>query len=171
MESNPMMESSRPDLRRFCQSMVGRFGGILIVAGAVVLLDRLTKAWVLEHMAIGESRRVLSFFYLTHVHNTGTAFGLLQGNNRFLLIVAFLILGGLLYSARGLCERGGLWGFWGVSLVLGGAIGNMIDRYRFGKVVDFLDFRVWPVFNFADSAISVGAVLLLVGLLRYGDET
>jgi signal peptidase II len=143
-----------------------RFWGILGVAGGVLVLDRLTKMWVLRHFYLGESRRVTQFFYLTYVQNTGTAFGFLQGNNKALMVLAFVILGVLLYSARGLSERGGLCGALGVALVLGGAIGNMIDRFHYGRVIDFLDFRVWPVFNMADSAISVGAVALFVGLWR-----
>jgi signal peptidase II len=143
-----------------------RFGGIMMIAGAVVLLDRLSKAWIRGHYAIGESRRVSSWFYLTYVQNTGTAFGFFQGNNKALGIFAFLILVALLYGARGLSERGGLWGALGVALVLGGAIGNIMDRIHFGRVIDFLDFRVWPVFNLADTAISIGTLFILMGLFN-----
>ena len=100
-----------------------------------------------------------SWFYLTFVQNTGTAFGLFQGNNRALLLLAFIILAVLLYGARGLTERGGFWGALGVALVLGGAFGNIMDRMHYGQVIDFLDFKVWPVFNIADSAISRGNAL------------
>ena len=146
-----------------------RFGGILTIAGAVLLLDRLTKLWVRHHFLLGESRRVTSWFYLTYVENTGTAFGLFQGNNKALAILAIIILGAVLYSARGLSERGGFWGALGVALVLGGAVGNVMDRMHFGRVIDFLDFRVWPVFNVADSAISVGMLFVLIGL--FGSES
>jgi len=142
-----------------------RFGGIMMIAGAVVLLDRLTKAWVRNHFALGESRRVTSWFYLTFIENTGTAFGFFQGNNKALAIFAFIILVAILYGARGLSERGGFWGAFGVALVLGGAVGNIMDRIHFGRVIDFLDFRVWPVFNVADSAISVGMLCIFIGLL------
>jgi signal peptidase II len=142
-----------------------RFGGIMMIAGAVVLLDRFSKAWIRHHFQLGESRRITAWFYLTFVQNTGTAFGLFQDNNRALLILAFIILGVLLYGARGLSERGGFWGALGVALVLGGAVGNIMDRIHFGQVIDFLDFRIWPVFNVADSAISIGTLSLLVGLL------
>ena len=145
-----------------------RFGGIMMIAGAVVLLDRLTKAWVRNHFALGESRRVTSWFYLTFIENTGTAFGFFQGNNKALAIFAFIILVALLYGARGLSERGGFWGALGVALVLGGAVGNIMDRIHFGRVIDFLDFRVWPVFNIADSAISVGMLCVFIGV--FGKE-
>jgi signal peptidase II len=142
-----------------------RFGGILTISSVVVVLDRVSKAWVRHHFQLGESRAVTSWFYLTFVHNTGTAFGLFQGNNKALLILAFIILAVLLYGARGLSERGGFWGALGVALVLGGAIGNVMDRIHYGQVVDFFDFRIWQVFNVADSAITVGTISLIVGLL------
>jgi hypothetical protein len=91
---------------------------------------------------------------MTYVQNTGTAFGFFQGNNRALGLLAFIILVALLYGARGLTERGGFWGAIGVAFVLGGAVGNMIDRFHYGRVIDFIDFRFWPVFNVADSAIT-----------------
>jgi len=141
-----------------------RFGGILMIAAAILLLDRLTKAWVRHHFTLGESRRVATWFYLTYVQNTGTAFGFFQGNNKALAMLALLILAAVLYSARGLSERGGLWGALGVALILGGAVGNVIDRIHFGRVIDFLDFRVWPVFNIADSAISIGTLFILIGV-------
>jgi signal peptidase II len=138
---------------------------IMILSAIVVLADLVTKQWVLRSLRYGESRELFPFFYLTHVHNTGSAFGLFQGNNHALFILALIILGFLFYSARGLYEQGGRWGGIGVGLILGGAIGNIIDRVRFGHVIDFLDFRVWPVFNVADSAITVGAISLALGLM------
>ena len=148
-----------------------RFGGIMTIAGIVVLVDRISKIWTLRHLLLGESRRITSFFYLTFVQNTGTAFGWFQGNNRALGILAFTILIALLYGARGLTERGGYWGAIGVALVLGGAIGNMMDRIHYGRVIDFLDFRVWPVFNLADSAITVGALSIAIGLLGSDEKS
>jgi len=105
------------------------------------------------------------FFHLTLVYNRGIAFGLFQRHETLLFlfitasILALLILGGRLSSA-GVLPRLGL------ILILGGAIGNWIDRIRCGAVIDFLDFRVWPVFNFADSAITVGVLLYAVLVFR-----
>lgn len=137
----------------------------MTIAGVVLVLDRLSKAWIRHHFQLGESRAITSWFSLTFVQNTGTAFGFFQGNNKALLILAFLILAALLYGARGLSERGGFWGALGVALVLGGAVGNLMDRIHYGQVIDFLDFRVWPVFNIADSAITVGTISLVIGLM------
>jgi signal peptidase II len=133
---------------------------ILALSVLVIGLDWWTKRWVLKTMALGESRKITPFFYFTHVHNTGSAFGLFQGNNHALFLLAIIILGFLFYSARGFYEEGGRCGEIGVALILGGALGNLIDRMQFGHVVDFFDFRIWPVFNVADSAITVGALTL-----------
>lgn len=143
-----------------------RFGGIAFIAGIVALIDGWTKSLVMKHFVLGESRRVFSWFYLTYVHNTGTAFGMFQGNNKALLALALVIFALMLYAARGLTEQGGYWGAIGVALVLGGALGNIYDRIQYGQVIDFIDWRVWPVFNVADSAITVGTVSLMIGLWR-----
>jgi signal peptidase II len=147
-----------------------RFPTMLMIAGVVVALDHISKMWFLDHYKVGESHRITSFLYFTLVHNTGTAFGMFQNSNKPLLILSYGILIGLLYSARGLCEKGGMWAFWGVSLLIGGAIGNIIDRHTIGHVIDFLDFRIWPVFNIADSAITVGAISSAIGMFLYKDE-
>lgn len=147
-----------------------RFPLILIIAVLVIALDQFSKMWFLKHFQMGESRRITSFFYFTLTDNTGAAFGLFQDNNRLLLLLAYGILLGFIYSARGLCERGGMWAFWGVALILGGAIGNLIDRHLYGRVIDFIDLRVWPIFNLADSAITVGAISTGWGLLRTPQE-
>jgi len=133
---------------------------------AITWTDLFSKQWVIQNMTYGETRPITSFFHLTHVRNTGSAFGLFQDSNLFLLIFSFVILAFLAFSTRSLVAQTGRWGEWALPLVVGGAIGNIIDRIQYGYVVDFLDFRVWPVFNVADSAITVGTVLLAVGLLR-----
>lgn len=143
-----------------------RFSGILTIAAIVWVLDVWTKRWVHNHFVLGESRPVFSWLSMTYVHNTGTAFGLFQGNNKALLILALVILGMLLYAARGLTEQGGFWGALGVALVLGGAVGNITDRLHYGQVIDFIDLHVWPVFNLADSSITVGTASLMIGLWR-----
>lgn len=144
--------------------MRNSFRGILGLATIIIALDQITKRWILGHFELGESRAVLPFMNLTFVENTGTAFGLFQGNNRLMAVVALFILIALIYSARGLAERGGIWGATGIGLVLGGAVGNMIDRIYHGRVIDFLDFKVWPVFNVADSAITVGTIALAASM-------
>jgi signal peptidase II len=148
-------------------------------AVSVVLLDQWTKVMVVERMALYESIPVVDgFFALTYVRNTGAAFGILADRIPTLLRapfflavsgVALLMLGWFL---RGLAaERAGLIAACGG--VLGGAIGNMIDRVRLGEVIDFLDVYVgayhWPTFNVADAAITVGVIALCIDTLR-GDR-
>ena len=105
-------------------------------------------------------------FHLTLVRNTGVAFGLLQGWGLWVALVTIGVLAGLALSAfrHGHLNRP-LFPL-GLGLVLGGAAGNLLDRVRIGAVIDFLDFRVWPVFNVADSCITIGAVLMGWVLLR-----
>jgi len=139
-----------------------------ILAAAIVALDQLTKWAVLENFAYGERRSVTAFLNLVLVYNKGAAFSMLAdapGWQTPLLIVFALVAAGLVSwlivrnpGKRLLCL--------GLALILGGALGNLIDRLRFGHVVDFLDFHAlgwhWPAFNVADSGITVGAVLLIL---------
>lgn len=142
----------------------------LALAGLVVLLDQLTKYAVLQALRYGEVVPVTGFFNLVLTYNRGVAFGLLASDYwwkpYFLAAVALAIVAGLLYW---LARQHGLWPRICVGLIVGGAIGNVIDRFGQPGVVDFLDFHVagyhWPAFNLADSAIVVGvAMLLLDGL-------
>ncbi len=130
---------------------------------AILAVDRLSKIWALNSlMPIGEIR-LLPFFHLTYVENTGAAWGMFAGRSTFLIVVSVVLLGGLLYfRKRWLAEND--WCRYGTALVVGGAIGNLYDRIVYGFVVDFFDFLVWPVFNVADSCITVGACCLAWGL-------
>ncbi len=132
---------------------------------------------VLSHFSLGQSLPVLPpVFHLTLVHNRGIAFGLFDGFDRLLLIaislsiVVLTVIGHRLWqplpkSQAGTAPGSGLERA-AMALILGGAAGNWIDRMRFGAVIDFLDFRVWPVFNVADSAITVGVGLYLLYFLK-----
>lgn len=138
------------------------------LAAAIVLADQATKALVLARFAPGERLEVTSFFNLVLVYNKGAAFSFLAdapGWQTPLLIafavVAIAVVGTLIWKKpdeRLFCGA--------LALVLGGAVGNLIDRVRYGQVVDFLDLHAggwhWPAFNVADSAITVGAVLLIL---------
>jgi signal peptidase II len=137
----------------------------LLLAGWVVLLDQLTKALAVAYLPPETSRPVFpNVFHLTLVENQGIAFGLFQGYEELLFVlitasIAVLILIGL--RSDDLRVRIQM----AYGLILGGAIGNWIDRLRVGAVIDFLDFRIWPVFNLADTAITVGVGLFLLDLL------
>ncbi|MBI2871313.1 MAG: signal peptidase II [Candidatus Omnitrophica bacterium] len=125
----------------------------------VVILDQLTKLAV--ELFLRESVPVIpNIFYLTRVHNSGGAFGLFTGFTWMFVAVGLLTLAfGLLF--RRSIQTAPRLIRWAAVLILGGALGNLIDRLRFGYVIDFLDFRVWPVFNLADSSITVGTCLIV----------
>lgn len=147
---------------------------LALVAGGVLILDQATKALVLEHLPLGESLPVIAgFFDLTHVHNPGGAFGFLAAMSP--LVRAAVFIGASLLSA-GLI----LWFYmqtpvhqrllaFGLALILGGALGNLVDRVRFGVVVDFFDLYIgqmhWPAFNVADSAITVGVFIFAAHII------
>jgi len=129
----------------------------------VLALDRATKAWAIGSLAPRGSVRVAPFLRLTYVENTGAAFGVLVGRNDLFIVVAVVLMGALLAWRRRL-PPGRRWAHLGLGLILAGAVGNLYDRIAYGYVVDFVDLIVWPVFNVADSAISVGAGLLALDL-------
>lgn len=132
--------------------------------------DQWLKWLVQTRMAPGESIPLLPFLHLTYVQNTGAAFGLLRGAGPLLILISVAVIWVLASSLRQENPRataGPLrWQRYGMFLILGGALGNVVDRIRLGYVVDFVDLLVWPVFNLADSAITVGIGLLLWGMWR-----
>lgn len=138
---------------------------VLVVLGLLLVLDRVSKVWAQNYLLQGPVA-VFPFFQLQYVENTGSAFGMLQGANRWLIIVMIAIIGYILYSWKELCAQGKLVK-WGCVCILAGALGNLYDRITLGYVVDFLDFLVWPVFNVADSAITVGGGLFVLSLIGH----
>ena len=137
----------------------------LIVAALLLLIDRATKIWALQDLAAHGPVVLSKYLWLNYVENTGMAFGLFQNANAFLLMVMLVVIGYIIYSWKEI-ENYGTLAQWGAVLILTGALGNLYDRVTLGFVVDFIDLRVWPVFNAADSFITVGAVLLGVSLLQ-----
>jgi signal peptidase II len=164
--------SDRPSGSHLERPAVPWFAG----AAGIVALDQVTKLWAMAALELYQPVALLPFFNLTLLHNTGAAFSLLSsagGWQRWVFtglamaisVVVAIWLNRVARRARGTATA--------LMLVLGGAIGNLIDRLRLGYVIDFLDFHAagwhWPAFNLADAAISVGAVLL-VGLSLLGRE-
>ena len=149
-----------------------RRSGVLIgMALIIVVLDQVTKRLVMQTMSLHDSIPVVSgFFNLTYIRNPGAAFGIFATTNSTFRLIFFvgtsLFALGLLGTIFYRMHSEDWWGQLTVSGIVGGAIGNLIDRLRYGEVVDFLDFHVagwhWPAFNVADSAISVGVVSLLI---------
>ena len=146
------------------------------LSAGIVLADQMTKWAVLAHFAHGERREVTAFLNLVLVYNKGAAFSMFAdapGWQTPLLIAFALAAAGIVSylivrnpAKRLLCL--------GLALILGGALGNLIDRVRFGHVVDFLDFHAlgwhWPAFNVADSGITIGALLLILDGFAHNEK-
>ena len=137
----------------------------------ILALDQLTKLLIVDSMHRNQSIDVIgSFFRLTYIHNPGAAFGLSLGGPEIHTIVSLIALGVLVYLFWTLPVETKLLRF-AVTMVLGGAIGNIVDRVRLGEVVDFFDFGIgnqwrWPIFNVADSFVTVGIIILAIGYSR-----
>ena len=132
------------------------------IACLVFGIDQLTKALVIMRLAPGESHPLLpSLISLTHVQNTGAAFGLFKGRQFFFIGLSLVVMAWLVWELRTHRSMAPILR-WGSALILGGAAGNLIDRVRHGSVTDFIDLHVWPVFNLGDSAITIGVTLLIL---------
>ncbi len=143
---------------------------MILVSGGVVLVDQVTKQVITIHLALHDYIVVIdNFFNINHVLNPGGAFGLFANGSPLVRKFIFLFLSSLvalfiLWFYRKVAKDLVFLSF-GLALIFGGAVGNLIDRFRFGKVVDFLDFYIgtahWPAFNVADSGISIGMAILI----------
>jgi signal peptidase II len=144
---------------------------LALFAGAIIVIDQATKLTIMESMRLNESISIVpNLFSLTYIRNPGAAFGLLAGSSNAFRMVFFgvtslfalALLGTILFRLPAKDWVGQI----SIAGILGGAIGNLIDRLRYGEVIDFLDVYVgtyhWPAFNIADSAISVGVVFLII---------
>lgn len=139
---------------------------LFVLPFAVVILDQFSKYIVVENMALGESIPIIEeVFHLTYILNPGAAFGMFAHNRLFFIAIAVIVIGIIIWARREILASP-----WevkaGCGLFLGGAIGNLIDRARQGLVIDFFDFRIWPVFNIADIAICIGVGLIIWNLLK-----
>ena len=146
------------------RSRVMRETWFFLVAAIVVALDQLSKYLVRAKMDPGQSIPEHGFFRFTYGTNTGGVFGLFS-NQTFLITVAAVIsvVVILLYSRHRMAQS--MLVKVSLGMILGGSIGNLIDRVRLGEVTDFIDVGAWPVFNLADSAIDIGVVLLIIYIL------
>ena len=136
------------------------------IALAVFLFDQLAKKYISKSLSLGRSIPVIKdIFHLTLVHNSGVAFGLFKNRQAFFIIITSIVI---LYITLALFlnrKQNSLSSRIAFGLILGGACGNLLDRLRLGFIVDFFDFRIWPVFNIADSAITIGIFILAIDFL------
>ncbi len=160
-------------MQRVCRGAFLKEGHIIgLTILTVFLLDRLTKSVITSYLAVGDLIPVVpGFFNIVHVRNRGAAFGIFGGGGTasvvVLAIVSAVAIAVLLYLIKEATTRLQIFA---LSLITGGALGNLVDRVMLGEVVDFLDLYArgyhWPAFNVADSAITVGVVLALVSFYR-----
>lgn len=143
---------------------------LFLIALLVVAADQLSKVWIRSNLLVGQSLFEAGFFRIIHVNNTGAAFGLFQGQSFLLTIVALVGITALLVYVLVIYRKFPLLdnrlGRSTLGLILGGAVGNLVDRLRFGYVTDFISVGLWPAFNIADSAITVGVILFAYSFLR-----
>jgi signal peptidase II len=147
---------------------------MILVGGAVLLVDRLTKLWVLNNIPLYGAWAPIPalepYFRIIHTTNTGAAFGLFRGGGPVLMVIrAVAVLAILFYGYR--LERAPLGVYAALGLILGGAAGNLWDGLAYGSVIDFLDFRLnerlaWPTFNVADTCVVAGVAVLVIILWR-----
>lgn len=153
----------------------GRWSNIVffLTALLIVAADQQSKMWIRGFLPAGQSLPVVGLLKWTHVHNTGGAFGLFQGQSFPLTIVAcagvVVILVYALIVYRRLPFLNNMLCKFALGLVLGGTIGNLIDRLRFGYVIDFIDVGFWPTFNIADSSVVVGVIIFAFSLLSLAE--
>ena len=150
---------------------VSRYALLALVSAVTVAVDQFTKVQIMQTMRLHESIPIIpEFFSLTYIRNPGAAFGLLASSSQGFRLVFFGLTSLFALGLLGMIFfrlRGDDWiGQLSIAGILGGAIGNLLDRVRFGEVIDFLDFYIngyhWPAFNVADAAISVGVFFLIL---------
>lgn len=142
----------------------------VMLALVVVALDQLTKYLIVRQMVVGDSFPVLGrVLSLTYSRNMGSAMGLVPAGGRTLAIVAGIFVVAIVIWGVHWARRNA-WLAWGLGGLLGGALGNLIDRVRLNYVIDFLDVHFWPVFNVADIAVCLGAAAILIGTLLYDEQ-
>jgi signal peptidase II len=137
------------------------FGSIVLL---VVIADQLTKIWIRANLEVGQTLFNTGIFRIIRIYNTGAAFGIFRDHNLTLIIVDFIGIAVILFFVLFMRHR---WHFLndmlvraGIGLILGGTIGNLIDRLFIGYVTDFIDFKVWPVWNVADNMVVIGTIIV-----------
>lgn len=152
-----------------------RYFLLALVAGTVIIIDQLTKLSIMQNMRLHESIPIIpNLFSLTYIRNPGAAFGLLAGSSNAFRTLFFgvtsLFALGLLGTILVRLPANDWMGQLSIASILGGAIGNLLDRLQYGEVIDFLDVYIetyhWPAFNVADSAITIGVLVLCLDALR-----
>jgi len=135
---------------------------IFSTALIIIIIDQVAKFLIKTNFQLNQTLPIISnIFHLTYIHNFGAGFGILQHQKYFLIFISIIVIGFIFYYLDRIRNNERLLQML-VGFVLGGTIGNLTDRIINGYVIDFLDFRIWPIFNFADSFVTVGVIRLIV---------
>ena len=139
---------------------------IFSIALLIALLDQITKFLIKSNFQLNQSISIINnILHLTYITNTGSAFGLFKGFNIFFILFSIVVIIIVFYYLKRIKNNEKILQF-SAGLLLGGTIGNLIDRLFYGAVIDFIDFRIWPVFNTADSAVTISVVFLIILLWK-----
>ncbi len=137
----------------------------LLVCIFLILADQLLKRYIVSVLPLGISIPVVpGIFHITYIQNSGAAFGILENQQTFFIVIGVAILAAAGYFYPRL-QQETAWIRYGAAMLLGGAVGNLIDRIWIGRVIDFLDFRIWPIFNLADIAIVCGVGCIMYAII------
>lgn len=131
----------------------------------IIIADQFIKYLIVNNMFLGQSIPLITdILHLTYILNPGAAFGILENQRLFFIFIAIILIFAIVYFRTKILHLSKLFQL-GIAMLFSGAIGNMIDRIFIGKVVDYIDFRVWPIFNLADIAIVCGCIIVIYELL------
>ena len=158
--------------RRHRRQTKARWYLFAVLAALVVVLDQITKAVIRGQLDLRDRHEVTSWFSISRVNNEGIAFGLFPGRQGAIAVLTVVALSAIAIALAGLVSRNPMVAA-GAGLLVGGSLGNLIDRLAHGAVTDFIDLARWPAFNIADCGITIGAVLIVLGLMaddREGEE-
>lgn len=144
--------------------MKNKYITIFSIAIVVVLIDQITKFLIKNSFELNQTFPLIkNFFHLTYINNYGAGFGILQQQRFILIFISVIIVGFMLFYLDRIKDKESLLQVL-VGFALGGTVGNLIDRAAYGYVIDFLDFQIWPIFNFADTFVSIGVIGLVIYL-------
>ena len=146
--------------------MERKYHVVFSTALIIILIDQLSKFLIKSNFQLNQSVPIINnIFHLTYINNTGAGFGILKAQTLILIFVSIAVIGIIFYNFDKIKNKEILLQVL-VGFVLGGTIGNLIDRMAYGHVIDFLDFQIWPIFNFADAFVSIGVIGLIVYLWK-----
>ncbi len=141
--------------------MKTKFVGLIIIF--IFFLDQITKSLIDQALTLKQSITIFpNIFYFTKAYNTGASFSILQGQQWFFILFAIVVVIAVIYYYKKIPVNNRLF----IAFILAGTIGNLVDRLQYGYVIDFIDFKIWPVFNIADTAVCIGAAGLIYYILK-----